>query len=136
MIHFLPNNTVTERHLQGALEIIRDPKRWCKVYLRKEDAYCINGALYAAGMPRFKVPEEHVSDQPNYVRGDLERGEMQEPFWFLRSALRLFSDFRNVGLFNDAPETEHHQVVGLISLAIKLVQAENEGVNYTVQEAA
>ena len=36
MIHFLPNNTVTERHLQGALEILRDPKRWCKVYLRKE----------------------------------------------------------------------------------------------------
>ena len=61
---------------------------------------------------------------------------MQEPFWFLRSVLRLFSDFRNVGLFNDASETEHHQVVGLISLAIKLVQAENEGVNYTVQEAA
>ena len=28
MIHFLPNNTVTERHLQGALEILRDPKRW------------------------------------------------------------------------------------------------------------
>ena len=136
MIHFLPNNTVTERHLQGALEILRDPKRWCKVYLRKEDAYCINGALYAAGMPRFKVPEEYVSDQPNYVRGDLERVEMQEPFWFLRSALGLFSDFRNVGLINDAPETEHHQVVGLISLAIKLVQAENGGVNYTVQEAA
>ena len=136
MIHFLPNNTVTERHLQGALEILRDPKRWCKVYLRKEDAHCINGALYAAGMPRFKVPEEYVSDQPNYVRGDLERGEMQEPFWFLRSALRLFSDFRNVGLFNDASETEHHQVVGLISLAIKLLQAENGGVNYTVQEAA
>ena len=35
MIHFLPNNTVTERHLQGALEILRDPKRWCKVYLNK-----------------------------------------------------------------------------------------------------
>ena len=34
MIHFLPNNTVTERRLQGALEILRDPKRWCKVYLR------------------------------------------------------------------------------------------------------
>ena len=28
MIHFLPNNTVTERHLQGALEILRDPERW------------------------------------------------------------------------------------------------------------
>jgi len=39
-------------------------------------------------------------------------------------------------LFNDAPETEHHQVVGLISLAIKLVQAENKGINYTVKEAA
>ena len=60
MIHFLPNNTVTERHLQGALEILRDPKRWCKVYLRKGDAYCINGALYAAGMPLFKVPEESM----------------------------------------------------------------------------
>ncbi len=32
----------------------------------------------------------------------LVRGELQEPFWFLRSALGLFSDYRNVGLFNDA----------------------------------
>jgi hypothetical protein len=48
----------------------------------------------------------------------------------------MFSDYRNVGLFNDAPETEHHQVVMLISLAIKLVQAENENETNTLQKAA
>ncbi|MED7679081.1 hypothetical protein GN286_14220 [Rhodobacteraceae bacterium IMCC15231] len=136
MIHFVPNNTVTERQLKSALQILGDPNRWCKVYLRKGDAYCVNGALYAAGLPRFNVPREHVSGHPNYVRGDLLRGELQEPFWFLRSALCMFSDYRNVGLFNDAPETEHHQVLMLISLAIKLVQAENEKETNTLQKAA
>ena len=65
MIHFVPNNTVTERQLKGALQILEDPNRWCKVYLRKGDAYCVNGALYAAGMPCFNVPREHVSGHPN-----------------------------------------------------------------------
>ena len=50
MIHYLPNNAETESQLHGALEIIRDPENWCKGYMQDGDAYCLNGALYAAGM--------------------------------------------------------------------------------------
>ena len=49
MIHFLPNNTVRERHLQGALEILRDPKRWCKVYFAQK------GTLIASMVPSMRL---------------------------------------------------------------------------------
>ena len=136
MIHYIPNNAETENQLNGALEIIRDPKNWCKGDIQKGDSYCLNGALYAAGMAENPVPDEHASSHPDFTRGDIKRGEMQEPFWFLRLALSMFSDHQNIGQFNDDPATEHHQVIGLICLAIKLVQADDLGIYYEIENAA
>ena len=55
MIHYLPNNAETENQLNSALEIIRDPENWCKGKMRQGNAFCINGALYAAGMPNTPI---------------------------------------------------------------------------------
>ena len=136
MIHYLPNNAETESQLHGALEIIGDPENWCKGYMQDGDAYCLNGALYAAGVPDNPIPEGHSAPESGYTRDDLKRGDMQEPFWFLRLALTMFSDHRNLARFNDDPATDHHQVVGLICLAIKLAQADGEGISYTIEDAA
>ena len=93
MIHYLPNNAETENQLQAALRIIRDPENWCKGKMRQGNAFCINGALYAAGMPNMPIPEGQFSPDPLYTKDDIKRGELQESFWFLRQALMLCSDY-------------------------------------------
>ena len=70
------------------------------------------------------MPDDYVSDDPLYYRGDLDRGQIPEPFWFLRQALKEGSDYSNIGLFNDDPETTHDQVLGLLKSAIELVESE------------
>jgi len=70
------------------------------------------------------MPDDYVSDDPLYYRGDLNRGQIPEPFWFLRQALKQGSDFTNIGLFNDDPETKHEQVMQLLKSAIELVESE------------
>ena len=82
MIHYLPNNAKTENQLNSALEIIRDPENWCKGKMRQGNAFCINGALYAAGMPNMPIPEDQFSSDPLYTRDNVKRGELQESFWF------------------------------------------------------
>ena len=99
-------------------------------------AYCINGALYATGMPKNPIPEEQISEDPRYTWDDIKRGDLQESFWFLRQALMLYSDHGNIGKFNDDPATEHHQLIGLICLAIKLAKADGLGVYYKIDDAA
>ena len=87
-------------------------------------SYCINGALFEVGTPNYEMPDDYVSDDPLYYRGDLNRGQIPEPFWFLRQALKQGSHFTNIGLFNDDPETTHEQVLELLKSAIELVEAE------------
>ena len=87
-------------------------------------------------MPNIPIPEEQFSADPRCTRDDIKRGDLQEAFWFLRQALTPCSDHRSVGRFNDAPATEHHQVIALIHLALRLVQDESEGITYTIQHAA
>ena len=70
------------------------------------------------------MPDDYVSDDPLYYRGDLNRGQIPEPFWFLRQVLKERTYFTNVGLFNDDPETTHHQVLELLKSAIELVESE------------
>ncbi len=48
----------------------------------------------------------------------------------------LCSDYGNIGKFNDDPATEHHKVMALICLAIKLVQADDLGIYYEIEDAA
>ena len=124
MIHFLPNNPETLALLIAGQQLLKDPRRWCKGSMKRGQRYCINGALFEVGIPICKMPDEYVSDDPLYYRGDLNRGQIPEPFWFLRQALKKVSDFSNVGLFNDNPETTHEQVLELLESAIELVECE------------
>ena len=38
--------------------------------------------------------------------------------------------------FKDDPATEYYQVIGLICLAIKLIQADDLGIYYEIEDAA
>ena len=124
MIHFLPNNRETLALLIAGQQLLKDPSGWCKGSMKQGESYCINGALFEVGTPNYKMPDDFVSDYPLYYRGDLNRGQIPEPFWFLRQALKQGSDFSNIGRFNDDPETTHDQVLMLLESAIELVECE------------
>ena len=124
MIHFLPNNPETLALLIAGQQLLRNPSRWCKRSMKQGESYCINGALFEVGTPNYKMPDDYVSDDPLYYRGDLNRGQIPEPFWFLRQVLKQGSDFTNIGLFNDDLETTHEQVLELLESAISLVECE------------
>ena len=124
MIHFLPNNPETLALLIAGLQLLKDPSRWCKGSMKQGQSYCINGALFKVGTPNYMMPDDYVSDDPRYYRGDLDRGQIPEPFWFLRQALKQVSDFTNIGLYNDDLETTHGQVLELLKSAIELVGSE------------
>ena len=124
MIYFLPNNPETLALLIAGQKLLKDPSRWCKGSMKQGQRYCINGALFEVGTPNYQMPDDYVSDDPLYYRGDLNRGQIPEPFWFLRQALKKRSEFSNIGLFNDDPETTHDQVLELLKSAIELVEYE------------
>ena len=124
MIYFLPNNPKTLALLIAGQQLLKDLSGWGKGSMKQGQSYCINGALYEVGTPNYKMPDDYVSDDPLYYRGDLNRGQIPEPFWFLRQALKQGSDFSNIGLFNDDPETTHEQVLELLKSAIELVESE------------
>ena len=124
MIHFLPNNHETLALLIAGRQLLKDPNGWCKSSMKQGQKFCINGALFEVGTPNYKMPHDYVSDDPLYYRGDLKRGQIPEPFWFLRQALKERSEFSNIGLFNDDPETTHDQVLELLKSAIELVESD------------
>ena len=70
------------------------------------------------------MPDRYISENPFYYRGNLNSGQIPEPFWFLRQALEHDTDFSNIALFNDNLETTHEQVMELIRSAIGLVDSE------------
>ena len=131
MIHFLRNNPETLALLIAGQQLLKDPSGWCKGSMKQGQSFCINGALLEVGTPNYKMPDDFVSDYPLYYRGDLNRGQIPEPFWFLRQVLKQVSDFTNIGLYNDDPETTHHQVLELLKSAIELVESE---MKQTVQD--
>lgn len=92
--------------------------------MKQGQRYCINGALFEVGTPNIEMHDHYVSDDALYYVGDLNRGQIPEPFWFLRQALKQETNLSNVGLFNDDPETTHEQVLSLIKSAIELVEGE------------
>ena len=124
MIYFLPNNPETLALLIAGQQLLKDPSGWCKGSMKQGQRYCINGALFEVGTPNYKMPADYVSDDPLYYRGDLNRGQIPEPFWFLRQALQERSAFTNIGTFNDDPDTTHEQVLELLKSAIELVESE------------
>ena len=92
--------------------------------MKQGESYCMNGALFEVGTPNYKMPDDYVSDDPLYYRGELFRGQIPEPFCFLWQALKQVSDFTNIGLFNDDPETTHERVLEILKSAIELVECE------------
>ena len=72
------------------------------------------------------LPKEFSSDHKLYYRGELPRGSIPEPFWFLREAVKILTEgqFDSVGRFEDDPLTGHEDVVMVMDVAIDLVRLE------------
>ena len=71
MIYFLPNNPETLALLIAGQRLLKDPSGWCKGSMKQGQSYCINGALFEVGTPNYQMPDDYVSDDPLYYRGDL-----------------------------------------------------------------
>ena len=136
MIHFLPNNPETEALIVAGSNLIKDPVNWCKGYMQNGNAFCINGAMFEVGTPDPDMPVEYTSEDTQIYRGDLARGQIPEPFWFLRQSVKFLTmnEFDNVGEFNDAPETAHNDIIGAMNFAVYLVQTEMEKGNNPVAD--
>ena len=124
MIYFLPNNPETLALLAAGQRLLSDPRKWCKGSMEQGQKLCINGALLKVGTPYQDLPASYVSDHPMYYIGRIPRGQIPEPFWFLRQALSAISKFDNIGRFNDDPDTTHQEVLELFKSAIELVESE------------
>ena len=128
MIYFLPANTATEALLIAGRALINRPEFWCKEVNRIKGRLSVNGAMRKVGTPYPELPEEYNSEHKLYYRGDLPRGSIPEPFWFLREAVKILTEgqFDSVGRFEDDPMTEHEDMIIVMNVAIDLVRLEME----------
>ena len=128
MIYFLPANTATEALLIAGRALINRPEFWCKEVNRIKGRLSVNGAMRKVGTPYPELPEEYVSEHKLYYRGELPRGSIPEPFWFLREAVKILTEgqFDSVGRFEDDPMTEHEDMIIVMNVAIDLVRLEME----------
>ena len=128
MVTFPRNNLQTEMDLLVGKHIIQE-----NVYNRtdlrpKREKLCINTAMQQAGVPTFSQPEYHHADNPKFFMPDIRRGELPEPFWFLRQSLVLITNgkFEILGQYNDVPTTTISDILFLIDTAVDLVTIERE----------
>ena len=128
MIYFLPANTATEALLIAGRALINRPEFWCKEVNRIKGRLSVNGAMRKVGTPYPELPEEYISEHKLYYRGELPRGSIPEPFWFLREAVKILTEgqFDSVGRFEDDPMTEHEDMIIVMNVAIDLVRLEME----------
>ena len=128
MIYFLTANRATEALLLAGRALINRPEFWCKEVNRIKGRLSVNGAMRKVGTPYPELPEEYISEHKLYYRGDLPRGSIPEPFWFLREAVKILTEgqFDSVGRFEDDPMTEHEDMIIVMNVAIDLVRLEME----------
>ena len=128
MIYFLPANTATEALLIAGRALINRPEFWCKEVNRIKGRLSVNGAMRKVGTPYPELPQEYNSEHKLYYRGELPRGSIPEPFWFLREAVKILTEgqFDSVGRFEDDPMTEHEDMIIVMNVAIDLVRLEME----------
>ena len=128
MIYFLPANKKTEALLIAGRALINRPEFWCKEVNRIKGRLSVNGAMRKVGTPYPELPEEYISEHKLYYRGELPRGSIPEPFWFLREAVKILTEgqFDSVGRFEDDPMTEHEDMIIVMNVAIDLVRLEME----------
>ena len=81
-----------------------------------------------AGVPTPSQLEYHHADNPKFFMPDIRRGELPEPFWFLRQSLILITNgkFEILGQYNDVPTTTVSNILFLIDTAVDLVTIERE----------
>ena len=128
MIYFLPVNKATEALLLAGRALIHRPEFWCKGNDRIKGRLNVNGAMFKVGAPCPELPEQYISEQKLYYRGDLPRGSIPEPFWFLREAVKILTEgqFDSVGRFEDDPMTGHEDMIMVMDIAIDLIRLEME----------
>jgi hypothetical protein len=115
---------ITIYHLRSIHEHFSKPENWCQgeeengSALRLDDLLIIFGGDGAA--------HDHSLDRSIIFPGDLSRGQIPEPAWFVRQAMNASAPEFD-GLFykwNDAPGRTHEEVLDLIMAALDLARGE------------
>ena len=75
-----------------------------------------------------ELAEEYSSENKLCYRGDLPRGSIPEPFWFIWEAVKILTEgqFDSVGRIEDDHMTEHEDMIIVMNVAIDLVRLEME----------
>ena len=111
-------------NLLNIRELYSIPENWGQTQSLTERAVQLDQAFKFVGVD-VDAYNQHLGDDDVYP-GDLKRGEIPEPVWFVRQAMnKVAPEFGGlIFKWNDAPSRTHEEVLGLITSAIDLAKNE------------
>jgi hypothetical protein len=104
--------------------LLSKPENWRQGEGPDEKAARLDEAFHIVEMD-VTAYQDNV-DKDDVYPGDLKRGEIPEPVWFVRQAMnKVAPEFGGlIFKWNDAPSRTHEEVLGLITSAIDLAKNE------------
>ena len=105
-------------------EYLAFPQNWGQSDNPDKNACTLSEAFHAVGVDRAAY--ENNVDEDNVCPGDLNRGQIPKPVWFVRQAMnQIAPEFGGlIYRWNDAPGRPHEEVLKLITSAIELAKIE------------
>jgi hypothetical protein len=105
-------------------ELLYFPQNWRQSDNPDKNASTLSEAFHVVGVDYTAY--QHNLDKDDVFPGDLNRGEIPEPTWFVREAMNETApEFDGlIYKWNDAPGRTHGEVIDLISSAIHLARIE------------
>ena len=107
-------------------EFLSFPQNWCQGDDTDGNATTLSGAFDVVGVDTTEY--QHHVNESNVYSGDLGRGQVPEPVWFVRQAMdKIAPEFGGlIYEWNDAPGRSHEEVTSLVASAIELAKAERQ----------
>ena len=107
-------------------ELLSFPQNWCQGNNPEGNATTLSGAFSVVGVDTAEY--QHHADKQNAFAGDLGRGQVPEPVWFVRQAInKIAPEFGGlIYEWNDAPGRTHEEVTNLIQASISLAKTERQ----------
>jgi hypothetical protein len=107
-------------------ELMFFPQNWCQGDDPDGNARGLSEAFRAVGV-ETSMYRRYINDAGEYS-GNLERGQIPEPVWFVREAMnKIAPEFGGlIYKWNDAPGRTHDDVTSLIASAIELAKEERQ----------
>ena len=122
MTYALTHQTIC--HLRKMHQLLLKSANWCQVTNPDEKAFTLCGAFYAVGVD--DTAYQHNLDKDDIYPGNLRRGEIPEPVWFVRQAMnKIAPEFGGlISKWDSAAGRTHEEVLDLIISALDLAKTE------------